>query len=95
MMIHMVAVVPRRVADKDKLKVRMLEKPGACIPLDTIYEGPRNSPFAVFAVQQSQVRRSALCRVCAGWCGVHQGSRHPLTVGKSGLRDAAVVHTRS
>jgi hypothetical protein len=40
---------------KDKLKVRMLEKPGACIPLDTIYEGARTSPFSVFAVAQSQL----------------------------------------
>lgn len=40
---------------KDKLKVRMLEKPGAVIPLDTIFEGPRTSPFSVFAMQQSQM----------------------------------------
>merc|ERR1719217_584315 len=40
---------------KDKLKVRMLEKPGACIPLDTIHEGARTSPFSVFAVAQSQL----------------------------------------
>ena len=33
----------------------MLEKPGACIPLDTIFEGPRTSPFSVFAVAQCQV----------------------------------------
>ena len=40
---------------KEKLKVRMLERPGAVIPLDTIFEGPRTSPFSVFALQQSQL----------------------------------------
>lgn len=37
---------------KDKLKVRMLERQGSVIPLDTIFEGPRTSPFSVFAVSQ-------------------------------------------
>jgi len=37
---------------KDKLKVRMLERQGAVIPLDTIFEGARTSPFSVFAVSQ-------------------------------------------
>ena len=40
---------------KNKLKVRMLEKPGAVIPLDTIFEGPRVSPFSVTALNQSQL----------------------------------------
>lgn len=40
---------------KDKLKVRMLEKPGAVIPLDTIFMGARTSIFSVFAVAQSQL----------------------------------------
>jgi len=40
---------------KDKLKVRMLEKPGACIPMEQIFEGPKTSPFSVFAVKQSQL----------------------------------------
>ena len=40
---------------KDKLKVRMLEKPGAVIPLDNIFEGARVSPFSVFAVTQCQM----------------------------------------
>lgn len=35
---------------KDKLKVRMLEKPGAIIPLENIDEGAKASPFSVFAV---------------------------------------------
>ena len=37
---------------KDKLKVRMLEREGSIIPLDTIFEGARTSPFSVFAVSQ-------------------------------------------
>ena len=40
---------------KDRLKVRMLEKPGAVVPLDNIFAGARTSPFSVFAVQQSQL----------------------------------------
>ena len=39
-------------AFKGKRKVRMLEREGSVIPLDTIFEGPRRSPFSVFAVTQ-------------------------------------------
>ena len=40
---------------KDKLKVRMLEKPGSIIPLDNVLEGPKASPFSVFAVTRCQM----------------------------------------
>jgi len=40
---------------KDKLKVRMLEKPGACVPLENIYDGAKASPFSVFAVTRCQM----------------------------------------
>jgi len=40
---------------KDKLKVRMLEKPGAIIPLEDIYGGAKKSPFSVFAVTRCQL----------------------------------------
>ena len=36
-----------------------LEKPGSVIPLDTIFEGQRTSPFSVFAVQQVPKRPKA------------------------------------
>jgi len=40
---------------KDKLKVRMLEKPGAVIPLTSVYYGPQTSPFSVFALTFCQL----------------------------------------
>jgi len=40
---------------KDKLKVRMLEKPGAVIPPEDIYYGAKASVFTVFAVTRCQM----------------------------------------
>jgi len=41
---------------KDKLKVRMLEKPGSLIPYaETIHEGPKPSLFSIFAVTRCKL----------------------------------------
>lgn len=40
---------------KDRMRFRMLEKPGATIPPADIHQGPRPSPFAIFATNQCQL----------------------------------------